>query len=114
MATKTNLTANQGETFIFNTVFKDQAGVAFDFTTWEIFFTVKKNTNGSTLLSKNITDHLDPTHGISQIVMSATDTEAFSGQYQYEIRAKIGDTVYTPLTGYITFDGTLRQTAAAV
>lgn len=64
--------------------------VAIDITGYTIFFTVKKNTSQSdtdaiitkTILPGQLTD---PTHGITRLTLTDTDTDIAKGSYVYDL-----------------------------
>lgn len=109
-----NLRAVRGDTFKRSIAFLDEDSLAIDITGWTIFFTVKSrlsNADGSAEADDTVTSHTDPTAGLSQISLSASDTAALSGDYFYDIQVKKSDgEIYTIMKGKILFesDTTLR------
>lgn len=68
-----------------------KAGVAYNITGYTLLFTVKSIdaptvADTSALIKKNITSHSDPTHGISLIILSNTETDIAVGHYYWDIR----------------------------
>lgn len=67
-------------------------GAAFDITDYTLFFTVKKpvgvseDDDESAVISKDITVHTDPTHGISNIILSNIETDIDVGTYYWDIK----------------------------
>lgn len=65
-------------------------GVALDITNYTVFFTVKKSSNSldndtGAVISKTITSHTDPTHGITVVNLTAADLTIQPGNYQYDV-----------------------------
>lgn len=63
-------------------------GAVQNITGWTVLFTVKKNisqTDAQAVISKTYTSHTDPTHGITKVVLSPTDTDIPAGMYVYDI-----------------------------
>jgi len=88
--------------------------VSIDITGYIIFFTVKKyveHTDAEAVITKEITEHSDPTNGITAIDLLPTETDIDSGDYVYDIQVKTtADKIYTPVYGVLTIiaDKTLR------
>jgi hypothetical protein len=68
-------------------------GVAVNITGWHLYFSAKKNLNDTefAISTKEITEHSDPTHGITAIPLTADDTSDLEGTYHYDIRYKKPD-----------------------
>lgn len=67
----------------------------FDLTGYTVFFTVKPQDDTATddssaLIQKTVTSHVDPTNGLTNIVLSNTDTRIAPDTYVYDIQAKDG------------------------
>lgn len=66
--------------------------VPVDITDWKVYFTVKAHYTDSdddAIFSKDVTSHIDPTQGETQINLTSTDTDAASlGNYYYDIQVK--------------------------
>lgn len=111
-----NLSAFRGDSKVIHLTFKTDAGVAINITGWTIFFTVKESkddTDAEALIQKNVTVHTSPETGLTDIVLTATDTRPCAGNYFYDIQAKKTDgTIITVIDGVITFkeDITIRTT----
>lgn len=66
-------------------------GVPQDITGWKIYFTLKRDFNGTDIgeaLMKDITEHTDPTNGISQLFLTHEETALLSGHYVFDIQVK--------------------------
>jgi hypothetical protein len=84
----TSLTVVRKTTNTYNITFKDSAGDAIDITNWTVLFTVKRSvdeTDAQAVISKTVTSHSDPTHGITTITLSSSDTDKIQGEYLYDI-----------------------------
>jgi len=90
VTTKQNLSIIQGDSKTYTLTFRDAAGTALNITGWTVYFTVKQNYTDpdvSAILSKTVTVHTDPTHGITAIELEHADTENLaSGNYFYSIQ----------------------------
>lgn len=69
----------------------DEDGEPLDITGYEILFTVKKQEeikedDDVALISKDITEHTDPTQGETELVLTNEDTNIEAGKYYYDIR----------------------------
>lgn len=65
--------------------------IAVDITGYTILFTVKKQCDiekddDYALITKEITEHTNPTEGISTLVLSSIDTDIDSGIYYWDLR----------------------------
>lgn len=92
MATLIKIIRGDDETI--QATFKNSAGVAIDISGYTIFFTVKKeceidisdSIDATAIIKKKITSHSDPTHGITQIVLTSTDTNQNQGIYYWDLQ----------------------------
>jgi hypothetical protein len=80
--------------------------VALDITGWTIYFTIKRNITDpdiTALLQKIITTHTDPTHGISAMNITHTETDALPvGVWVYDIQLKtVSDEIHTIYKGQV-------------
>jgi hypothetical protein len=80
------------------------AGTVQDITGWTIYFTIKRyitDTDANAIIQKIITNHTDPTNGISQLSLSHTETILFPvGVWVYDIQIKTSsDEIYTLFKG---------------
>jgi len=109
-----NLTAYRGDSKILHVVVKTDAGVAIDITGWILFFTVKASKSDAdvdAIIKKDITEHTHADAGLSDIVLTSTDTKVCSGNYFYDIQAKeLDGTITTLIDGVFYFkeDVTIR------
>lgn len=67
-----------------------------DLTDATVFFTAKPAlTNdaddSSAVIAVEVTDHIDPTGGVTAIPLSADDTDVTPGEYYYDIQVKKAD-----------------------
>lgn len=58
-----------------------------------VYFTVKEEADDvasdtTALIKKDVTSHTDPTHGITTVVLTPTDTNVTPGKYGYDIKLK--------------------------
>jgi hypothetical protein len=68
-------------------------GVAINITGYTLFFTVKalnelSEADTAAPIKKDITQHSDPTHGITTITLTDDDTDLEAGTYAYDIKLK--------------------------
>jgi len=104
-----NLRLFRGDDYTISLEFTE-GGVAKDITDWTIYFTLKKNLDDSdddAVLKKDVTEHSDPTHGKTEIVLTNSDTDALAGVYDYDIQYKDNSTpaiVKTVITGKMTVE----------
>lgn len=70
------------------------SNIAIDITGYVVFFTVKQNmtdgdlTDSAALIKKTISNHSDPTHGITVLSITNSDTNIPAGDYFYDIQMK--------------------------
>ena len=77
----------------FKLTVKDECGAVIDITGYTIYFTVKSLANISSgdntaTIQKIVTSHTDPTHGITHIALTSSDTNVTAGEYYYDIQMK--------------------------
>jgi hypothetical protein len=96
----------------------DGAGLPIDITGWTVFLTIKEDTavpDEEAIISKTITDHMDPTNGKSKIHLANTETNHV-GTYYYDIQIKKPsggvDDIFTVLSGEIEFKQDVTQRTA--
>lgn len=80
----------------FKLTVKDECGEVIDITGYTIYFTVKSLANISSgdntaTIQKIVTSHTDPTHGITHIALTSSDTNVTAGDYFYDIQVKTPD-----------------------
>ena len=98
-----NLEIIKGNDRTYTMTLSDSSGV-IDITLWTISFVVKKGT--ATIINKEITDHADPVHGISKIILTNQDTNIAAGKYRFSIAVQTGaGKVFTVLAGSLTVRG---------
>lgn len=64
-----------------------------DLTGATVFFTVKKKsdnvqTDDTAIIKKDITEHINPTEGVTSVKLLPTDTDKPSGEYHYDVKLK--------------------------
>lgn len=77
----------EGEDKTFSVLIKDSAGDPIDITGYTFLFVVKRklnNPDNSAVIKKIITNHTDPTNGLTQIALTEEDSEGKHGQYVYD------------------------------
>lgn len=88
------ITVYRGDDRVFTLTFTNSSGVAIDISNYTIFFTVKSSfndTDANAVISKTVTSHSDPTHGITTVTLAAADTDTKTpGAYIYDIQTKDG------------------------
>lgn len=115
----TDLRVYRGDSKAWTINFKDGDNNPIDITNCHIFFTVKdKNkyvadsNDSDALITKDVSTHVDATTGISQIVISSSDTTSITPRvYVYDMQLKDADNkILTMLFGnfYIDADVTRR------
>ena len=76
------------------TVYEADSATPRDITGWTIFFTLKRNIadpDSLAILTKDITVHTDPTNGVSQLALSADDTDIYPDTYFYDLKFKTAE-----------------------
>jgi hypothetical protein len=93
--------------------------VAFNLTGYTVLFTVKKldlvnGADTTAVIKKNITTHSDPTHGITLITLTNTETDIDVGKYYWDARlllnGVLSSTIFDDLE--IVQNITIRKTAS--
>lgn len=87
------LTIVKRDAVSFRLICKDSCGEAIDITGYTIYMTVKSLANissgdSSATIQKIVTSHTDPTHGITHIALTSTDTNVDAGEYYYDVQMK--------------------------
>ena len=98
MAELYNFKVDQGATWQFDVIFKDDAGVVIDITGYACKMHIRRTKTGSLeqeLTSTNSTIVLTPAEGKLTFTLSNTVTSSLSGQYVYDIEL-------TSDTGFVT------------
>ena len=112
----TNYLKKKGDDVTLSLTFKDAEGNAIDITNYTVYFMLKRNkydADNAAAITKTITSHSDPTHGITAISLSATETAALSGTYYYNIVYKTkatGGVIKTVDSGVFTFETRMPAT----
>lgn len=70
--------------------------LGMDLTGSTVYFTVKPDydsdvTDAAAIISKNITTHISPTAGTTQLLLSSADTDKEAGDYVCDIHVKKAD-----------------------
>lgn len=90
--TSSTLEFTRGDTRNLNVTVRDAtSGEPVDITDWTVFFTVKhdiRETDEQAAISKTVTDHSDPTSGLTTIVLSSEDLTIEPGKYTYDFQVK--------------------------
>lgn len=79
-----------------NTVNINISMTGVDLTGATVYFTVKEEpdevaSDTTALIKKDVTEHTDPTHGITVIALTPTDTNVVAGKHRYDIKLKKAD-----------------------
>mgnify|MGYP001813682803 CR=1 FL=1 len=93
MSLQPNLTIRRGDTVTLPLTFTDSNDNPIDITGWKVYFTVKKRDDeavddSEALIVKDVTVHTDPTGGITEIALTAEDTNVLPGNHLYDIQYK--------------------------
>lgn len=81
----------RGDQFSLSVAITDDDDLPIDITGATIFFTVRrwlKESEEGALIEKEVTDHVDPTNGETEIPLTNDDTSIQAGDYYYDIRIK--------------------------
>jgi hypothetical protein len=94
----------RGDTVSYAMTFTTNS-VAMDITGATIWFTLKKSrndTDAQAVLQKELTSHSDPTHGITTMSLTSTDTNIPCGRYFYDFQVKtLSGNIFTFLSGTV-------------
>lgn len=94
----------RGDTCSYALTFTSNS-VAMDITGATIWFTLKKNradADSLAALQKTLTEHSDPTHGITTLSLTKTDTNIQTGKYFYDFQLKtLSGDIFTFLSGVV-------------
>lgn len=101
--TTLNLEIYRGDTYSWQFNFTS-SGVVEDITGWTVYLTVKRvytDTDANAIIQKIVTSHTDPIHGITQLALSHSETNALPvGVWLYDIQVKTAaDEIYTVYAG---------------
>lgn len=83
----TDLDIYEGEDKIWTVTINDSAGDPIDITGYTFLFTVKNklsDSDGNALIQKEITNHSDPTNGVTEITLVPADTNNQGGNFFYD------------------------------
>jgi hypothetical protein len=95
MALKPDLKLIKGDTYSIRfELTNDNEPV--DLTGSTVYFTAKAafdddTADNAAIIAVEVTDHTDPTNGLTDIPLSASDTTADAGEYYYDIQVKKAD-----------------------
>lgn len=89
-------------------------GTAIDITGQTLLFTVKYKHGGEAddsdaLVEKTITSHTTPASGVSELVLTETDTDFTPGEYLYDFKRIDGGTIVGYDSGYFVVEDTITQ-----
>jgi len=104
--TTLNIDIYRGDNYSWDFQFTS-AGVIEDIRGWTLYFTAKRcctDADVDAIIQKIITNHTDPTHGITQLSFSHVETNAFPvGTWVYDVQVKTAaDEIYTLFKGQFT------------
>jgi len=86
-----DLCITQGDEKAYNLTFKDGDGNAINITGSTVSFSAKARlSDTATVISKDVTNHTDPTNGKTTITLTTTDTNIDRGVYYYDIQIQGG------------------------
>lgn len=94
-----NLQIIRGDSQEITTTFEDENGVAINLTGKTVFFTVRdincisSSDDTDAIITKKITVHSDPTHGITKITLTKDDTNQEIKSYFYDLQIVSGSDV---------------------
>lgn len=94
-----NLEIIKGDDQKYTLTFRDNKG-EIDISFWTIFLKVKNRKTLALMIDKTITEHIDPEHGKSKIVLTNQETNIVKGRHNYSISVRTGaGEIYTVLYG---------------
>jgi len=96
-----DLSIIKGNSKNYRLAFTDDAGTPIDITGYTVFFTVKKNVNqtdAQAVIAKTVTDHSNPTGGVTIVSITTSDSDITPGVYLYDI-------------GYVNATGSSKKTS---
>ena len=96
----------------------DELGEAIDLTGAIIYFTVKKkltDDDDDAVLSKEVTDHIDPLEGKTTVSFTYEETEIAIGRYYWDVQIEVDGVITSTNYGIIRVlpDITRRTTPAS-
>jgi hypothetical protein len=101
MATKANLTIDQGSSFSTSIALTDNDGVALNLTGYTGAAQLRKHYTSSTAVTFTVT--IDALNGEVTLSLTATQTAALTaGRYVYDVELTIGSTVSRVIEGIVT------------
>lgn len=83
----TDLSIYEGEDKTWDVTMRDSSQTVIDITGYTFLFVVKQKTgdaDAEALIKKEITSHIDPVNGKTQIIIDSTDTEDMNGKFIYD------------------------------
>ena len=102
-----NFTVYRGDDFNVTLNFTDTASEIIPITGWTIFFTLKKKIDDSdsdAIISKTITALTDPTHGVANVTVLASELTTLVGPYYYDFQFEnASGGIYTITSGIVIF-----------
>jgi hypothetical protein len=112
----TKLSMVRGDTTSYTLNFSNEQGQPINITGWVLYFTLKQSwqlPDSQASLQKTITNHSDPTNGITTLQISHADTYSlYPRDYDFDIEAvDTSGNVYTILRGKFTIDYDVTGTA---
>jgi len=88
-----DLSLIRGNSKNYKLSFQTTSGSPVDITGYTVFFTVKKSVNQTddeAVISKTVTNHTNPTGGVTLIEITTTESNIPPGVYLYDIGYSIG------------------------
>jgi hypothetical protein len=85
------LTIIRGDDVTIPVTFTDSDGDPINLTGCTVFFTVKNeksDDDDDAVISKSVTSHTTPASGITQVVLTHTDTDIDPGSYYWDLQIK--------------------------
>lgn len=102
-APREGIVIDQGDDETVTITRQHEDGSPIDITGYTVWLTVKESrsdADADAVVQKQETTHTDPTNGITELTLTAADTEPLAGSYYYDVQEKTaGGTVNTLLAG---------------
>jgi hypothetical protein len=109
-----NVDLVRGDSKTFTLTFTDGNSAPINISTWVVYYTVKEDLeipDADAAIRKIIAVHTDPTHGITDIVLSNTDTQGLKIQnYWHDVQVDISGKINTIYFGLLNVIADVTRT----
>lgn len=108
------ISINPSEDFTLDLAFKNADGSAYDLTGASVRFEVRRSATSADVIDKTVTNHSDPTAGLTSIVLTESDTALAIRAWQFVFTLASGSDSVRSNIGYLVVTNNAVTTSTVV